>query len=177
MSPSETQRVIEANTEAIAQLSGVLNALVTNFIRPSAEQASANYERLDRIEGVVLSIAEQQQAATQQIAAIAGQQQAITQQIAAIAGQQQTITQQIAAITGQQQAITQQIAAIAGQQQTITQQIAAIAEQQQANMQQIAANAELVTTLRESIEAFDIRLEEDPSASSAKTLAILLKSP
>ena len=75
MTNDELQQVVEANTAAIAQLTATvgqinqaLNALVSEFIRPSARQARDNYDRLEQVEGYMVSIAEQQQANAQQIA-------------------------------------------------------------------------------------------------------------
>ena len=76
MTPEELQAAIEANTAAI-------NMLVTQFIRPATQQAFANFERLQRLEAVVESTVDLQQANAQQIADIATQQQANAQQIAA----------------------------------------------------------------------------------------------
>ena len=50
-----------ANTEAIAQTNAALNVLITEFIRPNAQQARANFERLERIE-IDLEATEQQTA-------------------------------------------------------------------------------------------------------------------
>jgi hypothetical protein len=38
--------------KGIAQLSNAVDILVSTFIRPNAQQALANYERIERIEGV-----------------------------------------------------------------------------------------------------------------------------
>ncbi len=48
-------------------LTNTLNLLVTEFIRPSAQQAAANHERLERIEVILERIAEGQSANEQQI--------------------------------------------------------------------------------------------------------------
>jgi hypothetical protein len=40
-------------SKGIAQLSNAVDVLVSQFIRPNAQQALANYERIERIEGVV----------------------------------------------------------------------------------------------------------------------------
>ena len=75
MTNEELQQAIEANTQAITRLATTaeqtnqaINVLVSEFIRPSAQQARDNYERLERVEGYMVSIAEQQQANAQQIA-------------------------------------------------------------------------------------------------------------
>ena len=70
---------IEAQLEAITQvmglvgdrhqqLSNAVDVLVTQFIRPSAQQASSNFERLERIEAVLAAIADQFLANEKQIA-------------------------------------------------------------------------------------------------------------
>lgn len=68
---------IEASIE---DLTNALDVLVTQFIRPTAQQASANFERLERIESaleqvVTLMLSNEQQIAanTDQIAANASQ--------------------------------------------------------------------------------------------------------
>ena len=55
MTNEELQQAIEANTRTIAQLSQALDAVVTEFIRPNAQQAFSNYERLERIEEILES--------------------------------------------------------------------------------------------------------------------------
>ena len=62
MTPEQMQAIVEANTIAIAQINQALNTIVSEFIRPTTQQAVANFERLERIEGVV-------EASVQQIAA------------------------------------------------------------------------------------------------------------
>lgn len=68
MTPQEIQQAIAANTNAIGDLNQALNFLVTEFIRPNAQQHLQSLERLDRIEGIAEAITEQQQVNTQQIA-------------------------------------------------------------------------------------------------------------
>lgn len=76
MTPQELQQAIAANTTAIGDLNQAMNFLVSEFIRPNAQQHLQSIERLNRIEGIVEAIAEQQQTNTQQIAQNA---EAITQ--------------------------------------------------------------------------------------------------
>ncbi|MGC1309452.1 MAG: hypothetical protein WA885_19700 [Phormidesmis sp.] len=59
MTPEAMQAAIEANTDAIAQINQALNTIVSEFIRPTAQQAVANFERLERIEAVVAANAEE----------------------------------------------------------------------------------------------------------------------
>ncbi len=53
--------------QGMETLTNTLNLLVTEFIRPSAQQAAANHERLERIEAILERIAEGQSANEQQI--------------------------------------------------------------------------------------------------------------
>ena len=76
MTPQELQQAIEANTTAIAQLATTVaqtnqgvNFLVTEFIRPNTQQHLQSIEQLERLEGIVEAIAQQQQTNAQQIAA------------------------------------------------------------------------------------------------------------
>ena len=76
MTPQELQQAIEANTTAIAQLATTVaqtnqgvNFLVTEFIRPNTQQHLQSLEQLERLEGIVEAIAQQQQTNAQQIAA------------------------------------------------------------------------------------------------------------
>lgn len=91
---------IEASIE---DLTNALDVLVTQFIRPTAQQASANFERLERIESaleqlVTLMLSNEQQIAanTDQIAANASQVAQNAGQIAANASQ---VAQNAEAIT------------------------------------------------------------------------------
>ncbi|MEO0516270.1 MAG: hypothetical protein AAF171_03105 [Cyanobacteria bacterium P01_A01_bin.116] len=66
----------EQNTQAIAQLTAAVDVLVSQFIRPNAQQANANRESLDEVVELlnrharaIVEIDEQQQANAQQIAA------------------------------------------------------------------------------------------------------------
>lgn len=68
MTPAELQTAIEANASNIDRLTSAVDILVSQFIRPNAQQAFSNFERLGRIEGVLEAIATQQQANTQKIA-------------------------------------------------------------------------------------------------------------
>ena len=58
-----------ANTEAIAQTNAALNVLITEFIRPNAQQARANFERLERIEAGLETTEQQTARNAQAIAA------------------------------------------------------------------------------------------------------------
>lgn len=56
---------IEASLEG---LNNALNFLVTELIRPSAQQARINYERLDRLESALETLTEQTLTNAEQIA-------------------------------------------------------------------------------------------------------------
>ncbi|MEL6779059.1 MAG: hypothetical protein AAFO06_17565, partial [Cyanobacteria bacterium J06597_16] len=57
MTPDELQQAIENNASAIDRLTSAVDLLVSQFIRPNAQQALANHERIDQTEGIVLAIA------------------------------------------------------------------------------------------------------------------------
>jgi DNA repair ATPase RecN len=63
MTPEQLlQQIVERqaiNTQAIADLNQSVGFLVGEFIRPNAQQAAANYERLERLEGIVEGIVNQ----------------------------------------------------------------------------------------------------------------------
>lgn len=69
MTPEELQQAITDNTTAIGKLNQALNFLVSEFIRPNAQQHLQSIERLDRIEGIFEAVAERQLANTQLIVA------------------------------------------------------------------------------------------------------------
>lgn len=53
MMPEELQQAIEANTRAIADVNQSINFLVSEFIRPNAQQHLQSIERLDRLEEIL----------------------------------------------------------------------------------------------------------------------------
>lgn len=81
MTPDRLDRIetgIAANTQAIADLNQTINLLVTEFVRPTAQQAFSNFERLERLESALETLvaqslvnAEQIEANQQQIASSA----------------------------------------------------------------------------------------------------------
>lgn len=84
MTPLELQAAIAANAGAISQLATTversheqlnqaLNFLVSDFIRPNTQQHLQSMERLERLEGIVERIAQQQQVSADQIIANAQQ--------------------------------------------------------------------------------------------------------
>lgn len=54
--------------EGLETLSNTIDVLISEFMRPSAQQAQANYERLDRLEAVLERTVDGQSANEQQIA-------------------------------------------------------------------------------------------------------------
>lgn len=79
MTSSDLQAAIAANTTAMSQLATTversheqlnqaLNFLLSEFIRSNAQQHLQSIERLERMEGIVEAIAQQQQTSAQQIA-------------------------------------------------------------------------------------------------------------
>jgi archaellum component FlaC len=55
--------------QSIERLGSALDVIVTEFIRPSAQQTAANYERLNRVDETLERVAQQQEATEQQTAA------------------------------------------------------------------------------------------------------------
>lgn len=73
--PEQPAQQNAANTDGIAGLNNAVNILVSEFIRPNAQQHQQSLERLERVEGIVEAIAQrleetitQQQANARQIA-------------------------------------------------------------------------------------------------------------
>lgn len=143
MSNDELQQAIAANTAAIAQLTTTaeqtnqaINLLVSEFIRPNAQQARDNYERLERVEGYMVSIAEQQQANAQQIAQNA---EAITRFDGRLEETRQLVAKNAS-----------DIAQLTVKQDRNADAISRLEATQQANAQQIAQNAQQVIALAEA---------------------------
>ena len=108
MSPEQLlQQIAEqqaVNTQAIADLNQAVNFLVTEALRPTVQQSSANYEQLGRIESIVESLADRLED-TRTLIASNAEQLATTQQL------QTTNAQQIAANTEAITAIDQRLIA------------------------------------------------------------------
>ena len=64
----------------LATLSNTIDVLISEFIRPSAQQAQLNYERLDRLEAVLEGTVDSQSANEQQIASNAEAISVLTEQ-------------------------------------------------------------------------------------------------
>ena len=140
MTPSELQAAIEANTKAISQLATTversneqlnqaINVLVSDFIRPSTQQHLQSMERLERLEGIVEPIAQQQQENVDQIAANAQQIASNAEAITRFDGRLEE-TRQLVAQNGSQ--------------------IAQLSVKQDRNADAIAANAQQAEALAEA---------------------------
>jgi Mg/Co/Ni transporter MgtE len=140
-------------SKGIAQLSNAVDVLVSQFIRPNAQQALANYERIERIEGVaernveaIASLASSSEANRQAIASLTALSEANQQQIAANAeanAQSQgrlTRIEDITAENGRQIDIL--IAEGRVDRQNTRDAIASLTASSEANQRQIAANIE-----------------------------------
>ena len=79
--PAQNEQQIAANTKAIADLNQAVNFLVSDFIRPNAQQHLQSLARLEKLEEVVEAIAQPPQTTAQQQQTIAQQQAATAQQI------------------------------------------------------------------------------------------------
>ena len=102
MSNEELQQAVESNIQAIASLNESISFLVTEFIRPSAQQALSNYERLERLERVVEQNA-------QAITAMTELSQINQQQIAANAEKNAELDLKLDRVTAHQQENDRQI--------------------------------------------------------------------
>ena len=102
MSNEELQQAVESNIQAIASLNESISFLVTEFIRPSAQQALSNYERLERLERVVEQNA-------QAITAMTELSQINQQQIAANAEKNAELDLKMDRVTAHQQENDRQI--------------------------------------------------------------------
>ena len=102
MSNEELQQAVESNIQAIASLNESISFLVTEFIRPSAQQALSNYERLERLERVVEQNA-------QAITAMTELSQINRQQIAANAEKNAELDLKMDRVTAHQQENDRQI--------------------------------------------------------------------
>lgn len=107
MTPSELQAAIESNNRAISQLASTvgqsneqlnqaLNFLVSEFIRPNTQQHLQSMERLERLEGIVESLVQQQQVSVDQIAANARQIASNTESITRFDGRLEETRQLVA---------------------------------------------------------------------------------
>lgn len=112
MTPAEIQQAIEANTQSITALSDAVGVLVSQFIRPNAQQSVANQDQLEQLTGFVLGNAEAIAALSelfetnqQQIAANTAAISALTERLAAFDNKLEE-TRNLVAENAQQLAIT-----------------------------------------------------------------------
>ena len=131
-SPDAPGLTPESNARDIAALSQALEMVVSQFVRPSIQQANGNRETLNEVIDLLSRHAQ----------GLLSQEQRVDQLVGLLEGVRDIVAQN-----------SQQIAETAQQQRVNSQQIAAITQQQQTNAQQIAQNAEAITAL-------DSRLEE-----------------
>ena len=58
--PEQNAEQIAANTQAITDLNQAVNFLVSEFIRPNAQQHMQSLERVERVEVIIEAIVQQQ---------------------------------------------------------------------------------------------------------------------
>jgi chromosome segregation ATPase len=177
MTPNELQRAIEANTQAIAGLNQAVNFLVTEAIRPAAQQASANYERLESIAGIVADSAQQIAQTLQTLSSLA-EQSTVQQEI--IAGNTQAITELTQLAESQQQRLdafdsrleetrtlvaenASLIAQIGVKVDANASLIAQIGDKVDANASQIAQNASQIAQIGDKVDANASQIAQNAS--------------
>lgn len=141
--PAENASQIAANTEAIAGLNNAVNYLVTEFIRPNAQQHQQSLARLERVEGIVESIA-------QRLEETITQQQANAVQIAQNA---EGVTQYRQLLEETRQLVAQNASNIAQDSARHAQEMAEIRASQAHNDEQIARNDEQIARLSSEVQA------------------------
>ena len=135
--PEQNAQQIAANTQAIAALNQAVNVLVSEFIRPNAQQHLQSLERLERIENIIEAMATQQQANTQQIAANA---EAITRYDQRLEETRQLVAEngsRIAQLTVKQERNADQIAQLTVKQNRNADQISELRVLQQESTEQL----------------------------------------
>lgn len=140
MTPAELQQAIEANTQSITALSDAVGVLVSQFIRPNAQQSVANQERLDQLTGFVLGNAEA-------ITALSELFETNQQQIAANTAAIAALTERLAAFDNRLEE-TRSLVANNGSQ------IAQIGVKVDANAVQISQIGDKVDALTERMDAY-----------------------
>ncbi|MEO1445346.1 MAG: hypothetical protein AAFV46_03750 [Cyanobacteria bacterium J06635_11] len=151
-----TTPTLEHNAQAIAQLTEAVNVLVSQFIRPNAQQANANRESINEVVALlnrhahaITEIDQRLEATTQRTAANAEQIAANSQQIAALGERIEQFDQRLEetrALVAQNASDIAQASARHDQEMTElramqdanAQQIAELGTMQDANAQQIA---------------------------------------
>ncbi|MFK8185519.1 MAG: hypothetical protein AB8B99_19255 [Phormidesmis sp.] len=161
----------ESNARDISALTSAVDALVSQFIRPSAQQANANREtleivvegllnieqRLDQMTGTIESLAdivaqnaEQQQANNQQIKSLGTKLEQFDERLEGTRLLVAKNASDIAQVTQQQRQNTSDIAQLTQQQNQNASDIAQVTQQQRQNAQEIAALVEENRAFRES---------------------------
>ncbi|MEM6449749.1 MAG: hypothetical protein AAF703_05475 [Cyanobacteria bacterium P01_D01_bin.105] len=138
--PEQNAQQIAANTQAITGLNTAINFLVTEFIRPNAQQHQQSLERLERIESIVEAIA-------QRLEATVTQQQANARQIAQNV---EEITQYRQLLEETRQLVAQNASNIAQSNARHDQEMAQIRAAQERNDQQIERLGTEVQALAEA---------------------------
>ena len=104
-----TEERLERLEGIVERLSGTIDVLVTEFIRPATQQAYANYERLERLESALETLVGQSLVNAEQIEANQRQIASNTEQIEAnqrqIASNTESITRLEATVNDQSQQI------------------------------------------------------------------------
>ena len=151
--PEQNAEQIAANTAAIAGLNAAVNFLVSEFIRPNAQQHQQSLERLERVEGIVEGIA-------QRLEETITQQQANARQIAQNA---EGVTQYRQLLEETRQLVAQNASNIAQGGARHAKEMAEIRASQARNDEQI----ERLGTVQERLGAFQARNDEHLSRISA----------
>ena len=167
-SPNASGPTPENNARDIAALTAALDMVVSQFVRPSVQQANGNRETLDEVIELLSRQAQGLLVMEQRIDQLVGSLEGVrdivaqnSQQIAAIAQQQQANAQQIAqnaeAITAfdsrleeTRQLVAKNASDIAQASARHDREIAELRALQQANAQRIEDNAQQVTALVEA---------------------------
>ena len=174
---SSTTPTSEQNAQAIAQLTAAVDVLVTQFIRPNAQQANANRESinevvelLNRHARAIVDIDEQQQVNAQQIAAIGDRLAHFDDRLEETRQLVAKNASNIAQITVKQDRSAKQIVEITVKQDRNAEQIAEIAVKQDRNAEQIAEIA--VKQDRSAEQIAEITVKQDRSAEQIAEITV-----
>lgn len=175
--PEQNAQQIAANTEAIAGLNNAVNFLVTEFIRPNAQQHQQSLERLERVEGIVEAIAQrleetitQQRANAQQIAQNA---EGITQYRQLLEETRQLVAQNASNIAQGSARHDQEMAEIRAAQDRNDQQIERLGTTQERSGQQIERISVAQSRNDEQIERLSTEVQAIAEASRTQLAAII----
>ncbi|MEL7331053.1 MAG: hypothetical protein AAFN12_02335 [Cyanobacteria bacterium J06560_2] len=175
--PEQNAQQIAANTDAIAGLNNAVNFLVTDFIRPNAQQQQQSLERLERVEGIVEAIAQrleetitQQQANAQQIAQNAA---GITQYRQLLEETRQLVAQNASNVAQGSARHDQEMSEIRAAQDRNGQQIERLGTAQDRNGQQIERISVAQARNDEQIERLSTEVQAIAEASRTQLAAII----